>query len=404
LIVMEIVVIVVLAVAVLVLGVIVLRGAGRGGSTPSAAGPSGEEIAAQVRLANQQALTEAMDALARRADADRAETMRIVTDMVTAQSGEALGARADVLTTALAGVQADITTRLGELNAELASLRSASSGQFATVSNAVEQLARRTQNLNEVLSSSAKRGQWGERLAEDMLRAAGFIENVNYSKQETNAAGGRPDFTFFMPPDRVLYMDVKFPLDMYVAHLDAADDATRASTRNAFVAAVKTHVNALAKREYIDNSHGEALDYVLMFVPNESISGFVHESDPTLIDYALERKVVLCSPLTLYAFLVVIRQATDSFHTEQTAASIMQQINKFAKEFENYTAAVDKVRDSMRKVGEQFDAIATDGTRYRKLRVPIKEIERQRTRQGIPELDPAADAEADDVDPDDLDP
>lgn len=399
---MEIVVIVVLAVAVLVLGIIALRSPGRGGDVaPAATGPSGDEIAAHVRLANQQALADAMDALARRADADRAETMRIVTDMVTAQSGEALGARADVLTTALAGVQADITTRLGELNAELASLRSTSSGQFATVSNAVEQLARRTQNLNEVLSSSAKRGQWGERLAEDMLRAAGFIENVNYSKQETNAAGGRPDFTFFMPPDRVLYMDVKFPLDMYVAHLDAADDATRASTRAAFVNAVKTHVNALAKREYVDNSHGEALDYVLMFVPNESISGFVHESDPTLIDYALERKVVLCSPLTLYAFLVVIRQATDSFHTEQTAASIMQQINKFAKEFDTYTAAVDKVRDSLHKVGEQFDAIATDGTRFRKLRVPIKEIERQRTRQGIPELDPGAEVEADDTDLDD---
>ena len=154
---------------------------------------------------------------------------------------------------------------------------------------------------------------------------------------------------------------------------------------------------ALAKRDYVDNSHGEALDYVLMFVPNESISGFVHESDPTLIDWALERKVVLCSPLTLYAFLVVIRQATDSFHTEQTAASIMQQIRKFDKEFANYVAAVDKVRDSLKKVGDQFDDIATDGTRFRKLRVPIKEIERQRNRQGIPELDDASGDAPDDA-------
>ncbi len=95
---------------------------------------------------------------------------------------------------------------------------------------------------------------------------------------------------------------------------------------------MRGHVDALAKREYILKSEEEALDYVLMFVPNESISGFVHEADPTLIDYALNKKVVLCSPLTLYAFLVVIRQATDSFHTERTAASIMQQINKFSAE------------------------------------------------------------------------
>jgi DNA recombination protein RmuC len=48
-----------------------------------------------------------------------------------------------------------------------------------------------------------------------------------------------------------------------------------------------------------------SLDYVLLFVPNESITGFVHEADPELIDWALERKVVLCSPLTLYAFLLL---------------------------------------------------------------------------------------------------
>ncbi|NBU96458.1 MAG: DNA recombination protein RmuC [Actinobacteria bacterium] len=131
---------------------------------------------------------------------------------------------------------------------------------------------------------------------------------------------------------------------------------------------------------------------MLMFVPNESISGFVHEADPTLIDWALERKVVLCSPLTLYAFLVVIRQATDSFHTERTAAEIMQQINKFSKEFENYTAAVDKVRTSFQKLDGDLGAIATEGTRFRKLRVPIRDIEKLRRRQGVPELDVNAEA------------
>ena len=207
---MEIAVIAVLAVAVVVLGSIAMRGPARGGAP---GGPSSDEIAAQVRLVNQQALTEALTTLGARAEADRAETMRTITEMVIAQSGDALGARAEVLTTALQGVQNDITTRLAELNAELTQLRTTSSGQFATVTDAVAQLARRTENLNEVLSSSQKRGQWGERLAEDMLRAAGFIETVNYSKQDQNAVGGRPDFTFFMPPDRVLYMDVKFPLD-----------------------------------------------------------------------------------------------------------------------------------------------------------------------------------------------
>lgn len=360
-------------------------------TAPPPAFPSTEELTSQIKLVNEQALNGAIAELNQRAEAHREETIRTVTQMVTQQSGEALGKRAEVISTTLKGVHDDVSKRLAELNHELDQLRQHNAGQFSSVSEAVTLLAQRTANLNEVLSSSQKRGQWGERLAEDMIRAAGLVEGVNYSKQDTTAAGGRPDFTFTMPPDRVLFMDVKFPLDRYVAHLDADDDATRATTKADFVKAVRSHVDALAKRDYIDQTTEDALDYVLMFVPNESISGFVHEADPHLIDWALERKVVLCSPLTLYAFLVVIRQATESFHTEQTAAEITQQINKFSKEFDNYSAAVDKVRATFNKLDNELGAIATDGTRFRKLSVPIREIEKLRKRQGIGELDAATD-------------
>ena len=360
-------------------------------TAPPPAFPSTEELTTQIKLVNEQALNGAIAELNQRAEAHREETIRTVTQMVTQQSGEALGKRAEVISTTLKGVHDDVSKRLAELNHELDQLRQHNAGQFSSVSEAVTLLAQRTANLNEVLSSSQKRGQWGERLAEDMIRAAGLVEGVNYSKQDTTAAGGRPDFTFTMPPDRVLFMDVKFPLDRYVAHLDADDDATRATTKADFVKAVRSHVDALAKRDYIDQTTEDALDYVLMFVPNESISGFVHEADPHLIDWALERKVVLCSPLTLYAFLVVIRQATESFHTEQTAAEITQQINKFSKEFDNYSAAVDKVRATFNKLDNELGAIATDGTRFRKLSVPIRDIEKLRKRQGIGELDAATD-------------
>jgi len=386
--------IVVLMVAVLVAlaGVIATsRKAAPEPMAPTPAFSSSEELTSQIRLVNEQALNGAIAELNQRAEAHREETIRTVTQMVTQQSGEALGKRAEVISATLKGVHDDVSKRLAELNHELNQLRQHNAGQFSSVSEAVTLLAQRTANLNEVLSSSQKRGQWGERLAEDMIRAAGLVEGVNYSKQDTTAAGGRPDFTFTMPPDRVLFMDVKFPLDRYVAHLDADDDATRATTKADFVKAVRSHVDALAKRDYVDQTTEYALDYVLMFVPNESISGFVHEADPHLIDWALERKVVLCSPLTLYAFLVVIRQATESFHTEQTAAEITQQINKFSKEFDNYSAAVDKVRATFNKLENELGAIATDGTRFRKLSVPVRDIEKLRKRHGIGELDAATD-------------
>jgi DNA recombination protein RmuC len=262
---------------------------------------------------------------------------------------------------------------------------------------AVSVLSKRTENLNDVLSSSQARGQWGERLAEDMLRKAGFIEGINYEKQEIINGGGKPDYTFKMPPDRVLYMDVKFPLDKYAEYVNAESDALKAQAKLAFLAAVKGHVDTLAKRDYVDKSNDNTIDYVLMFVPNESISGFVHEASPSLIDDALDRKVVLCSPLTLYAFLVVIRQAADSFHTEQTAATIMQRVNQFAKQFDEYTGAVDQVSKSFGKLQNEIDSIATGGTRFKKLNVPVREIEKLRKNQGIPELESGQPAIEDDL-------
>jgi DNA recombination protein RmuC len=129
---------------------------------------------------------------------------------------------------------------------------------------------------------------------------------------------------------------------------------------------------------------------VLLFVPNESITGFIHEADPSLIDWALERKVVLCSPLTLYAFLVVVRQATESFHTEETAAQIMQMMGKFRKQWESYVKSLDKVKRNFDNMQEELDDL-TVGKRFKGLNRETKKMEELRKRQNIPELPAGAD-------------
>ena len=349
-------------------------------------------VADDVKNIVRDSLDAALVRLGEQARVDREEAIKLSSQQVAKDSSEQLGKKADSISQTLTTIKDAMEKKIGELDKELRDLRENNRSQFDNVGKAVDTLSRRTENLNEVLSNSQKRGQWGERLAEDMLRAAGFVDGVNYTKQDINAAGGKPDFKFNMPPNRVLYMDVKFPLDQYSAHFNAETDALRASSKTEFVKAVKGHVDALAKRDYVMNSKEEALDYVLMFVPNESISGFVHEADPTLIDYALSKKVVLCSPLTLYAFLVVIRQATDSFHTEQTAATIMQQINKFSKEWVNYAKAVDQVQATFTKLQGEIESIGSEGTRYKKMNVPVRDIEKLRKNQGIPELTEAESA------------
>jgi DNA recombination protein RmuC len=354
------------------------------------------ELSRTVQESVNSTVASAMDKLSERARADREESIRMAAEKIAASGGEQLGARAQVIDTTLQNLSSQMSSRLDELSKELQNLRQTNNSQYDNVGKAVEALTRRTDNLNEVLSSSQKRGQWGERVVEDMLRAVGFIEGVNYAKQDVNTVGGRPDYKFLMPPSRVLFMDVKFPLDRYAEHFNADNDALRQQAKTEFVKAVKGHIDALAKRDYVLNAKEEALDYVLMFLPNESISGFVHEADPAMIDYALTKKVVMCSPLALYSFLSVIRQATDSFHTEQTAASIMQQIAKFNKEWQNYVKAVDDVKDQFGKLTDKIDSIGTDGTRFKKLNVPIRAMEQLRTKHGVPELTDGDTSEVDD--------
>src|SRR5439155_3018583 len=94
-------------------------------------------------------------------------------------------------------------------------------GQLKMAGQQTAVLTDTTARLREVLAGSKSRGQWGERMAEDVLHAAGLVEHVNYRKQTATADGGIPDFTFLLPGDQVCHMDVKFPLDNYVRALES---------------------------------------------------------------------------------------------------------------------------------------------------------------------------------------
>lgn len=328
-----------------------------------------------MQRATGQALADALAAMDGKAEQQRQEAMRLATESIREKGDLLLGEKAKQLDEEFRKYQKDLKEVL-EQNAK----------QFGGFSEAVGKLSRGTEELRKVLFNPSKRGQWGERLAEDILRWAGLLEGKNYTKQEQIEGGGKPDYKIDMPPDRTLFMDAKFPLEQYAAYVNAQDEAAQKVAKDAFIAAVKGHISALAKRDYITKADANTIDYVLMFVPNESISAFVNEADPTLIDKALEHQVVLCTPLTLYAFLVVIRQATESFHTQKGAVEIMRRINLFGKEWEKYTAEISKVEKQFEGLLDTLQSINVGGTRYKKLNVQVREIENLRKKAGVPDL------------------
>ena len=362
---------------------------------------SSTDLASSVQGVVQSALNEALSALNDQSRRDREESIKLAADRVAEASSERLGKSAKDIDTSLRSVQESLSQRMQQMDIEIKRLHDQNAEKFGNVDRAVNDLVKRTSDLNNVLSSSQARGQWGERMAEDMLRAAGFIEGANYKKQNTIEGGGRPDYTFMMPPDRVLYMDVKFPMDSYTAFVAAVDQTSRDSLKKDFITAVRARVTELQKRDYAVVTTEHSLDYVLLFVPNESITGFIHEADPNLIDWALAQKVVLCSPLNLYAFLVVIRQATESFHTEQAASHMMQLMNKFKVQWEKYVKSLDHVKKSFDKMQGELDVL-TVGARYKKLAGEVKKIDDLRKQQNVPEL-PASELADDEIEPQDID-
>src|SRR5436305_11991562 len=144
--------------------------------------------------------------------------------------------------------------------------------------------------LREALAGSKSRGQWGERMAEDVLRAAGLVEHVNYRKQTATGDGGIPDFTFLLPGNQVCHMDVKFPLDNYVRAIEAEGELDRQRHLKQFRRDVRQRVTELTQRHY---EEGEtSIDVVLLFIPNEQVYAAIFEHDPSLLEGALARKAV----------------------------------------------------------------------------------------------------------------
>jgi DNA recombination protein RmuC len=306
------------------------------------------------------------------------------------QTNSDLSAKKDVIDARLDQVHAEMRTELTKLSEMVTTLGRSSAENFGQVTSSLQAhaeiastLADSTRALREALANPQARGNWGERMAEDVLRLAGFQENLNYVKQTQIEGGtGRPDYTFPMPKGHALYMDVKFPMASYLRYLEVDTNAEREMHLKRFLQDVRLRVRELAKRDYAGESDQPSVDYVLLFLPNEQLTGFIHEHDASLLDEAMGQKVVLCSPLTLFAFLGVIRQAFDNFMIEQTSDEILQLLGTFSAQWRKYNEQVDSVKKKFDQVDRAFEQLT--GPRRRQLERPLRQLDELRLQRNLP--------------------
>jgi len=276
----------------------------------------------------------------------------------------------------LAGMRRDVL-RLGGLIQEVERDRRENVGelsaQLAEAGRNTQLLADTTQSLREALSSTSARGQWGERMADDVLRLAGFVDGVNYHRQRAIEGTGRtPDYTFLLPDGMCVHMDVKFPLANYMRHLDATTDVERERHRKEFLRDVRLRLKEVTTRDYVDPS-ASTIDCVLLFIPNEQVYGFIQQQDRAILDDALRSKVVFCSPLTLFAVLAVIRQAVDNFRLSQSTLEVLTLLQGFEKQWGKFVEQMDKVGRSLDTASHAFTEL--EGTRRRQLERQLDKID-----------------------------
>ena len=166
-------------------------------------------------------------------------------------------------------------------------------------------------------------------------------------------------------------MDVKFPLVHYENYLSSENENDKLQEKNAFIKDVRNHVKSIEKRSYINPEEG-TVDYVLMFIPNESVYAFLNQEDKDLIDFSLSRKVLLCSPITLYAVLSLIRQAVSNFAMEQKAGEMQDLVGVFRKQWEQFTEKIHAMGKSISALANHYDELK--GPRFRALEKPMEKI------------------------------
>lgn len=310
-----------------------------------------------------------------------AKVMQQQTKSILELAESKLAGKKDVIDETLKSMGSNLTRveglikSIGEGNASVKT-------QLTTTANAIKDLSDTTGGLKSALAGNSIRGQWGERMAEDVLRLAGLLEGINYQKQKRiEGAGSKPDFTFLLPRSLKLNMDVKFPFNKYQQYLEAKTETEKERLKKDFLADVKKRVKEVQTRDYID-PEGGTVDYVLLFIPNEQIFSFINEMDRTIVDEALKGRTILCSPLSLYAILAIIRQSIDSFTLEKTSKQMLEVFGVFKAQWEEYKGKMKTVKDRFDTTLKGFDELV--GVRERQLDRPLEKIEEMRNQSQLP--------------------
>ncbi len=262
------------------------------------------------------------------------------------------------------------------------------------IKSSITGVDQQTRNLISVLNNNQSRGQWAEFQVEDLLEIMDYKDGIHFQTQKRMSSGTIPDFTFYLPENKTINMDSKFPLTIYmeIAKLnrdlenETLDEIARRDilesiknkNKEFLDKAIKTKIDETSSREgYISSDEG-TVDFVLMYIPLENLYHFLLTSEIgankiPVIQYAFSKKVILVSPQTLMAYLETIRHSMKLFSLQTDTKNILTTHEKVKDELRKFIDSFDDVTKRLDQTVKSFDALKT--TRVNKLEKSFEELD-----------------------------
>ena len=256
-----------------------------------------------------------------------------------AQLQQTVNARLDSVTqnlqTSLDSNKKDTFENLDKLNQRLAVIDHAQKN--------LSELTSQVTSLRDVLSNKQARGAFGQGRMESIVQDG--LPKGHYEFQFTLKNGKRPDCVVFLPDQRPLVIDAKFPLEAVTALRDSKTDEARKLAAARVRQDVMKHVTDISDRYLIA---GETQDIALMFVPSESVYAELHDGFDDVVQKAYRLQVMLVSPTLLMLAIQVIQQIQKDARMREAADSIREEVGAMTKD-------VRLLGDRLRKLQSHFN-------------------------------------------------
>jgi len=257
--------------------------------------------------------------------------------------------------------------KVAELETQRAQQHGELSNQLKTATESEERLRATAESLASALRNNATRGVWGETQLRTLVESAGLINRVDFTVQstiESESGTRRPDMVINLPGGKSIPVDAKVPYNAYIdasaipATAGGEQEARRIQLLAQHAKQVKSHVDALAGKTYWTGLESSP-DFTIAFIPNEPLLAAAMEQDPSLMEYAFSKRIILANPVTLWALLKTIAFTWQQDVLTEDAKKLFDLGKELYSRLSTLSDHADKLRRSIESTVSSYNQFAS---------------------------------------------